>query len=130
MEHILVDPVLEAQPNFESAAYTGWLNALVVGGIAREDALEQMAEGWRLEHQEHIILWQQQNEEDARILQEQLEHERAEKEAEEQLEKREAEKKKPKINDFDDGAVIADIIIPRPSQYVIQKIKNMEYVEL
>jgi hypothetical protein len=100
MEHILVDPVLEAQPNFESAAYTGWLNALVAGGIAREDALEQMAEGWRLEHQEHIILWQQQNEEDARILQEQLEHERAEKEAEEQLEKREAEKKKPKINDL------------------------------
>ncbi|KAG1744194.1 hypothetical protein EDB19DRAFT_1927331 [Suillus lakei] len=124
------DPALEAQPNFESAAYVGWLNALVAGGIAREDALEQMAEGWRLECQERILLWQQQNEEDARTLQEQLERERAEKEAEEQLERREAEKKKPKINDFDDGAVVADVIIPRPSQYAIQKIKNMEYVEL
>ncbi|KAG1824697.1 uncharacterized protein BJ212DRAFT_1295809 [Suillus subaureus] len=130
MEHILVDPALEAQPNFESAAYVGWLNALVAGGIAREDALEQMAEGWRLERQEHILLWQQQNEEDTCTLQEQLERERAEKEVEEQLERRKAEKKKPKINDFDDGAVVADVIIPRPSQYAIQKIKNMEYVEL
>lgn len=130
MQRILADPALEAQPNFESAAYAGWLNALVAGGMAREDALEQMAEGWRLERQERIVLWQQQNEEDARTLQEQLEHERAEKEAEEQLERREAEKKKPKINDFDDGAIVADVIIPRPSQYAIQRIKNMEYVEL
>ncbi|KAG2054951.1 hypothetical protein BDR06DRAFT_1020672 [Suillus hirtellus] len=126
MQRILANPVLEAQPNFESAAYVGWLNALVAGGMAREDALEQMAEGWRLERQECIVLWQQQNEEDACTLQEQLERERAEKEAEEQLERCEAEKKKPKINDFDDGAVVADVIIPRPSQYAIQRIKNME----
>ncbi|KAG1758761.1 hypothetical protein EDD22DRAFT_849773 [Suillus occidentalis] len=109
MQCILADPVLEVQPNFKSAAYTGWLNALVAGGMAKEDALKQMAEGWRLEHQECI-----------------LERERAEKEAEEQLERRKAEKKKPKINDFDDGAVVADVIIPCPSQYAIQRIKNME----
>lgn len=40
MEHILTDPALEAQPNFKSAAYLGLLNALIGGGITREDALE------------------------------------------------------------------------------------------
>ncbi|KAG1742142.1 hypothetical protein EDB19DRAFT_1827796 [Suillus lakei] len=130
MDRILTDPALEAQPNFESAAYAGWLNALVAGGITREDALENMANGWRFERQERITLWEEQVEEDARILRERLERERAEKEVEEQEERREAEKKKPKINDFDAGSVVANVIIPRPSQYAIQKIKNMEYVEL
>jgi hypothetical protein len=130
MNRILTDPALEAQPNFKSATYIGWLNALVAGGISREDALENMADGWRFEQQERIALWQEQMEEDARVLQEQSERERAEKEALEQEEQCEAEKKKPKINDFDTGSIVADIIIPRPSQYAIQKIKNMEYIEL
>ncbi|KAG2108091.1 hypothetical protein BD769DRAFT_1392783 [Suillus cothurnatus] len=130
MERILVDPGLEVQPNFELAAYLGWLNALVAGGTTREDALELMAEGWRLECQECIVLWQQQNKEDACTLQEQQEQERTEKEAEEQAEQCETEKKKPKINNFNNQAIVADVIIPRPSQYAIQKIKNMEYAEL
>ncbi|KAG2040985.1 hypothetical protein BDR03DRAFT_1089621 [Suillus americanus] len=130
MERIPADPALEAQPNFESMAYRGWLNALIDGGATRENAIAQMTEGWRLEHQERIDLWQQQVEEDARELQEHTEHEKAEKEAEEQEERHEAEKKKPKINDFDSETPVADVIIPRPSQYAIQKIKNMEYMEL
>ncbi|KAG1790764.1 uncharacterized protein HD556DRAFT_1310313 [Suillus plorans] len=130
MERISTDPALEAQPNFESAAYQGWLNALVAQGITRDDALANMAEGWRFKCQERIILWQEQAVEDACILQEHLERENTEKEAEQQEEQREAEKKKPKINDFDAGAIVADVIIPRPSQYAIQKIKSMEYVEL
>lgn len=130
MERILADPALEAQPNFESMAYRAWLNALIDGGATRENAIAQMTEGWRLERQERIELWQQQVEEDVRELQERAEREQAEKEAEEQEERREAEKKKPKINDFDSETPVADVIIPRPSQYAIQKIKNMEYVEL
>lgn len=130
MERIPTNPALEAQPNFESAAYAGWLNALVTGGITREDALRNMADGWRFERQERIVLWQEQTEEDDRALREQEERERAEKAAEEQEEQCEAEKKKPKINDFDASSIVADVIIPRPSQYAIQRIKNMEYVEL
>ncbi|KAG0707932.1 hypothetical protein DFH29DRAFT_979562 [Suillus ampliporus] len=130
MNCILTDPVLEAQPNFASAAYAGWLNAYIAGGTTREDALERMAEGWRIERQERIDLWQQQLETDALALREQEERDHANKEAEEQEERREAEKKKPKISDFDDNAVVADIIIPRPSQFALQKIKSMEYVEL
>ncbi|KAG1810856.1 uncharacterized protein BJ212DRAFT_1252421, partial [Suillus subaureus] len=99
-------------------------------GISREDTLANMANGWRFEHQKYIDLWQEQTEEDAHIAWECLEHENAEKEAEEQEEQCEAEKKKPKINDFDTAMIMADVIIPRPSQYAIQKIKNMEYIEL
>ncbi|KAG2054947.1 hypothetical protein BDR06DRAFT_1007432 [Suillus hirtellus] len=68
-----------------------------------------MAEGWRFECQEQIILWQEQAEEDAHILQKQLEHENAEKEAKQLEEQCEVEKKKPKINDFNAGAVMADL---------------------
>ncbi|KAG1837868.1 hypothetical protein F4604DRAFT_1999341 [Suillus subluteus] len=66
MEHIEANPALEAQPNFESAAYRGWLNALLDGGATREEALAQMAEGWGLERQERIEAWQQQKEDEAR----------------------------------------------------------------
>jgi hypothetical protein len=81
MEQILSDPALEAQPNFESAAYCRWLNALTTGGITREDVLNNMAESWRFEHQEHVALWQEQVEEDTRILQEHTECENTKKEA-------------------------------------------------
>ncbi|KAG2031685.1 hypothetical protein BDR03DRAFT_936269 [Suillus americanus] len=102
MERITSDPVLEVQPNFESAAYRAWLTALMDGGATREEALAQMAEGWGLECQEWIHIWQQQIEEEAHELQERTE----------------SEKKKPKIGDFDAEITVAD------------KVKNMEYVEL
>jgi len=130
MNCLLADPALEAQPNFESVAYAAWLNAITAGGIDREVALEQMAEGWRAERQERIDLWQQQLEEDARAQQEQAEHDQAKKDAREQEESCEAEKKKSKINDFDTSTMVADVIIPRPSQYDLQKVKNREYVKL
>ncbi|KAH9027318.1 hypothetical protein EDB85DRAFT_1893012 [Lactarius pseudohatsudake] len=50
------------------------------------------------------------------------------KEADNQL--REAEKKKPKLNDFDPDRVISDWIEPRPAPYAINKLNNLEYVEL
>jgi len=130
MNRILADPALEAQPNFESAAYAAWLNSIVEAGTSRENALRQMADDWRTERQERIDLWQQQVEEEARQQREEAERVQAEKEAEELEERRETEKKKPKINDFDSHATVDDVLIPRPSQYALQKIKSMEYVEL
>ncbi|KAG1727367.1 uncharacterized protein EDB91DRAFT_1316072 [Suillus paluster] len=110
MNNIAADPALEAQPNFESNAYAGWLNALVNAGVARADALTQMIDGWRCERQERIDLWQEQ--------------------LEEENECHEAEKKKPKINDFDANTLVADVLVLRPSQFALQKIKNVEYMEL
>ncbi|KAG1844208.1 hypothetical protein DFJ58DRAFT_803211 [Suillus subalutaceus] len=35
-------------------------------------------------------------------------------------------RRSPRYNDFDAETPVADVIIPRPSQYAIQKIKNMD----
>ncbi|KAH9175042.1 hypothetical protein EDB89DRAFT_2067191 [Lactarius sanguifluus] len=51
-----------------------------------------------------------------------------EKEAEEQ--RREAEKKKPRLNPFDPTRRVSDWIVPRPASYALDKIDNLEYVEL
>jgi hypothetical protein len=51
-------------------------------------------------------------------------------EKEEEDTKREAERKKPKINDFDPDTIVPAYIAPRPSGYAINKLKNLQYVEL
>ncbi|KAG0706722.1 hypothetical protein DFH29DRAFT_995588 [Suillus ampliporus] len=111
MDRILADPALEAQPNFESAAYAGWLNAFTAGGTTREDALDKAK-------QMHVH----------------SETRKSSIEPRKKLKSRKngvkPKKKKPKINDFDANATVADILVPRPSQFALQKIKNMEYVEL
>jgi len=84
-----------------------------------------------------IDLWNKQ------VLQDQTtrdEEERAEQELaamrlqekakEEEEARREAERKKPKINDFDLDLVMPGHITPRPSSYALNKIKNLQYVEL
>ncbi|KAG1724164.1 uncharacterized protein EDB91DRAFT_1062977, partial [Suillus paluster] len=123
-------PGSQSAAQFESDAYAGWLNALVNAGIARADTLTQMIDGWRCEHQERIDLWQEQVENETRAERELEERTRAERELEEENEHCEAEKKKPKINNFDTNTLVADVLVPRPSQFTLQKIKNMEYVEL
>ncbi|KAH9010883.1 hypothetical protein EDB84DRAFT_1445437 [Lactarius hengduanensis] len=50
------------------------------------------------------------------------------KEAEQQ--RREAEKKKPKIGSFVKGRGVGNWIEPRPAQYALNKINNLEYIEL
>ncbi|KAF8837056.1 hypothetical protein BDN67DRAFT_909952, partial [Paxillus ammoniavirescens] len=42
----------------------------------------------------------------------------------------ELEKKKPKMNDFDNKVEVGNVIIPRPSQYAILKLKKFEFIEL
>ncbi|KIJ18223.1 hypothetical protein PAXINDRAFT_71517, partial [Paxillus involutus ATCC 200175] len=42
----------------------------------------------------------------------------------------ELENKKPKMNNFNNEAKVGNIIIPRPSQYAVIKLKNFEFIEL
>ena len=42
----------------------------------------------------------------------------------------ELDKKKPKMNIFEPGTSIANILIPRPSQYALQKLHSFDFVEL
>jgi len=127
---ITSDPALKTQPNFESPAYAPCITALENTGLTPEQALAQLVEGWNGECQEWITRWQQQLEEEARNLQEIEDREREEREAAEAEEHLEAEKKKPKINDFNINLSVPDVIVPRPCQSVLQKIKNREFIEL
>ncbi|KAF8811032.1 hypothetical protein BYT27DRAFT_7073606, partial [Phlegmacium glaucopus] len=47
-----------------------------------------------------------------------------------EIERKEVEKKKPKINDFDENRMGDEIIMPRPSPFAINKLKNFDYVKL
>ncbi|KAF8814160.1 hypothetical protein BYT27DRAFT_7082828, partial [Phlegmacium glaucopus] len=47
-----------------------------------------------------------------------------------EVERKELEKKKPKINDFDENWIGDEVIMPRPSPFAINKLKNFDYVEL
>lgn len=47
-----------------------------------------------------------------------------------QHERTEADKKKPKMNIFEPGTSVANILIPRPSQYTLQKLSSFNFVEL
>lgn len=40
------------------------------------------------------------------------------------------ERKRPKIPDFDEGRMVSDHILPRPSQFAIGKLKSFNFVEL
>ncbi|KAG2048545.1 hypothetical protein BDR06DRAFT_975924 [Suillus hirtellus] len=126
------DLLLEVQLDFELPAYTACTTALIGSGLTAEAALAQLVDSWTQEWQECIILWQQQLDEDAHALQEaaDCEHECEERETAEAEEHREMEKKKPKINNFNVDLLVSDIIIPHPSQFVLQKVKNMKFVEL
>ena len=42
----------------------------------------------------------------------------------------ELDKKKPKMNIFEPGTSIANILIPRPSQYTLQKLHSFDFVKL
>ncbi|KAG1888049.1 hypothetical protein F4604DRAFT_1915947 [Suillus subluteus] len=127
---ITSDPALEVQPNFESPAFAACTAALVASSMTEEDALGQLVNGWTQERQERIDLWQQQLDEEARARQEAEQREREEKEIADAEERCETEKKKPKINDFNADLPVSDVIIPCPSQFTLQKVKNMEFVEL
>ncbi|KAH9006676.1 hypothetical protein EDB84DRAFT_1604955 [Lactarius hengduanensis] len=88
-----------------------------------------MKEAWARDNANKIVAWEAQLEQD-RIIQNELERvaqeaeaeqlAQREKEAEEQ--RKEAEKKKPRMNSFDPRRCLA--------QYAINKINNLEWVEL
>ncbi|KAH9021888.1 hypothetical protein EDB85DRAFT_1895459 [Lactarius pseudohatsudake] len=136
------DPNQEVCPNFESDGWEFLRQSMVdahqgLNPLTGDEAVQQMKEAWARENVNKIIAWDAQLEQDRAAQEEQdrvaLEAEAAqdaqrEKEAEDQ--RREAEKKKPKMNTFDPRRCLRAWIEPRPAQYTINKINNLEWVEL
>ncbi|KAF9230064.1 hypothetical protein BU15DRAFT_84092 [Melanogaster broomeanus] len=139
MARIPHDPSLEVEPDFESETFQGLRDLIIRGDPTKNDqaAAEELADAHRRDRARRLAAWQQQVEDDeqtaaiAAAAQQELEdRERDQRVADEEAEQRERDKKKPKINSFNSLSMVRDSLLPRPSQFAIQKLKNFEYVEL
>ncbi|KAF8813989.1 hypothetical protein BYT27DRAFT_7083055 [Phlegmacium glaucopus] len=132
------DPNLEQPPNFISGAYQPIINLIVQAQqITPQQAVEQLETAHNTDCQARIQAWdelvrQEQEVENQQALLRREEEERVweEEERAAEVERKELEKKRPKINDFDENRTAEETIMPRPSPFAINKLKNFKYVEL
>jgi hypothetical protein len=142
MPRIIHDPNEAECPTFDDEAYANFRDMLIAGhqgpGVfTHEEAAGMLRTSWQKTQDKKVALWNEQlqqdqvaREEEERVEKEQERLKHQEQEKEEGRAKREAERKKPKINAFDPDAIVPGYIPPRPSNYALNKIKNLKYVEL
>ncbi|KAI9441551.1 hypothetical protein H4582DRAFT_1810456 [Lactarius indigo] len=142
MPRILDDPTKTVCPVFEGPEWE-FLRQCIINAhpganpLTAEEAARQLRGAWTKDNDARVAAWNAQLEQDRaakdkrdRQAWEVKEARRAqlEKEAEEQ--RREVEDKKPKLNSFDPTRRVSDWIVPRLASYALDKINNLEYVEL
>lgn len=101
--------------------------------LTHELAAQRLRTTWTAIQRRRVAQWDRQREEDERAQEarrEEEEHRRAVEEREAEEQRKEVEKKKPKLNPFDPNRRVGDWIAPRPSNYALNKIQQLEYVEL
>ncbi|KAG6376622.1 hypothetical protein JVT61DRAFT_1605 [Boletus reticuloceps] len=134
----MADPNLEIRPDFASEPYEGIRHVMAdTTGETHQQVAQRLAEAWDVEHNTRIDAWNHQQEEERQVEEREQQEERNRQEdqrcldeADAEKERKEAEKKKPKINDFDADLPPPSVIVPRPSQYAIQKLTSFEFVEM
>ena len=142
MPHILDDLNRVVCPSFEDPEWECLRQSMVNGHqgnhpITLEEAAQQIKDAWSCENQCKIATW------DNQVMQDQTEHDKQDRALRDkqdaiqaQLEKeaedmhKDVEKKKPKLNPFDSKCHIEKWIALRPSSYALNKLNNLEYVEL
>jgi hypothetical protein len=133
------NPNLEPLPDFNGPGYQAIRDLIVaqVPNLTPQQAADQLQTAYDADKQTRIAAWEQlvRDGEEAEALQaqqlrEEEEARRAEEEKLAEAETKELEKKKPKINDFDEDRMADSVIMPRPSPFALNKLKNFEYVEL
>src|SRR5258707_2718131 len=142
MPRITHDPNQDECPSYEDEDFEAVREMIIAGhqgqnGLTNEEAVEKLKTAWQKAQDKKMAAWNEQTlqdqtalEEEERIEQELEAQRRQEREKEEEDARREAERKKPKINNFDPDLVVPGHITPRPSSYALNKIKNLQYVEL
>ncbi|KAH9012070.1 hypothetical protein EDB85DRAFT_1877935 [Lactarius pseudohatsudake] len=142
MPRILDDPTQAVCPSFESADWNFLVQSMIDAHqgpppLTQDEATQRLKDTWARENATKIAAWNVQAEQDQaekdeldRLAQEEVDAQLAQclKEAEEQ--RKEVERKKPKLNSFDPDRVIGDSIEPRPAPYAVNKLNNLEYIEL
>ncbi|KIK77997.1 hypothetical protein PAXRUDRAFT_86011, partial [Paxillus rubicundulus Ve08.2h10] len=116
----MADPSNEVYPYFALDCYQPLCDALMDHAENPQQVLEDMVQMWTIEHNQRA--------DRVCLLQEREAQHPVEAEAE--REQAEVEKKKPKMNDFDNEVEVRNVIIPHPSQYVVLKLKFLEFIEL
>ena len=142
MPRIVDDPNRAVCPDFGGPTWE-YLRQSVVNAhqgdlpMTLEQAGQQMKDTWAQENQRQIAAWNDQVREDQeaqdeldRVAGEEAEAQRAQQEKDEGDRRREAEKKKPKLNPYDPERRVEKHIQTRPASYALNKIYNLEYVEL
>ncbi|KAG1734169.1 hypothetical protein EDB19DRAFT_1639280 [Suillus lakei] len=134
----MADPSNEVCPDFNGNAYTNICDDICQATAETQAAvIQHLTQSWTVGHNQRVNEWNQNREQElvdteeanrARAAQE--DEVRAQQEAEDEKERIESEKKKLKMNSFNDKTSVGDAISPRPSQYVVQKLNNFEYIEL
>ena len=134
---IMYNPHLEVPPDHAGPHFDVLRNTLTQNGMTVEQAVQALDQSWALNHEARIQAWDQQVAQDAAALEAQRQQQQQEAEAqaaqellEQEAERAEAEKKKPKMKDFDEAATVGSFIGPRPAQYALRRLEELEYVKL
>ena len=142
MQRIADDPNRAVCPSFDAPEWE-FLRQSVVNAhqgdqpLTLADAAQQMKDAWSQENQRKITAWNDQvlqdqaaQEELDRVARDEEDVQRALQEKDEDDLRKEAEKKKPRLEPYDVERRVEKWIQPRPSSYALNKLNNLEYVEL
>ena len=142
MPRIVEDPTRAVCPTFEGADWDFLRQPMIDAHVGQvpltvEEATQRMKEAWARENDRKVVAWNAQLEQDRlaqedrdRVAREDEEAQRAQREKEAEEQRKEAESKKPKADTFDPERTVSGTIDPRPATYALNKVGNLEYVEL
>lgn len=142
MPRIVEDPTRAVCLSFENDEWNLLRQALIAAHVGDppltpDEATQQMKDAWGRENDRKIAAWNAQIKQDRaeqdeldRLAQEEEGTRRAQLEREAKEQRREAEKKKPKLSPIDWDRNVDGWIEPRPASYALNKINDLEYVEL
>ena len=132
------DPTNVPCPDFAGATYAAIRQVMLTNRqITNEQAVEHLTAVWNQTHAQDIKAWNLQvqadkveQEEFTRLAEEEEVRHQAEDKNEKEEERKEQEKKQLKINDFDESKMVADHVMPQPSQFAIGKLKSFSFVKM
>lgn len=137
MPRIQRDPNLDEMPDFDSEDFTTSFAALATEDNPLESIVQRAKDAWTASHRRKVEEWERQVEEDEadeRALEEERARDAEERrKAQEEIElqqRAEREKKRPKVKDFAPQKQASSHSVARPSQFAINKVKQLEYCEM
>ena len=142
MPRIEVDPTRAICPSFEDPEWEFLRQSMVDAHqgdppLTLDDAAQRLKDTWARENQRKVDAWNVQLQQDLaeqdeldRRTRDAQEAQLAQQEKEAEESRKEADKKKPKLHSIHQERYVAKWIGARPATYALNKINNLEYVEL